>query len=383
MHRTVSTARLYGLLAACVLLITGALLAAQQAPPQNPPPQNPPPDSQNPEQSIRVTVDYVSTPAWVYDRAGDTINGLRPEQFRLFDNGKEQNIQVDVSFTPISLVLCLQANSHVEGMMPQLRKIGNLVKPLLIGDQGEAAVIAYHRDVRVLQDFTNDADKITMATSKIFPGADANRMIDAVSQATRMLRTRPRNRQRIILLVGETRDNSSETRLRSALMDIQVSNIIFYSVDMSRFITTLTAPPSPGRQENRPAPLAGAATLPPGVPATPTTVAQANGGSGNAGRAEFIPLLVELYKDAKAIFKNNPVEAFTKATGGKEYGFHSQRTLEQAVQDLGEQLHSNYVISYSPNNRDEAGWHEIKVDVPGRPDVKRVQTRPGYWLGAR
>ena len=63
--------------------------------------------------------------------------------------------------------------------------------------------------------------------------------------------------------------------------------------------------------------------------------------------------------------------------------FHSQRTLEQAIQDLGEQLHSNYVISYSPNNREEAGWHEIKVDVPGRPDVKRVQTRPGYWLGAR
>jgi hypothetical protein len=29
------------------------------------------------------------------------------------------------------------------------------------------------------------------------------------------------------------------------------------------------------------------------------------------------------------------------------------------------------------------GWHDIKVDVPGRPDVKRVVTRPGYWIGAR
>ena len=66
-------------------------------------------------------------PYWVYDRDGNTVSGLRPEQFRLFDNKKEQNIQVDVSFTPISLVICLQANSHVQQLLPQLRKIGNLV----------------------------------------------------------------------------------------------------------------------------------------------------------------------------------------------------------------------------------------------------------------
>src|SRR5262249_2830604 len=69
-----------------------------------------------------------------------------------------------------------------------------------------------------------------------------------------------------------------------------------------------------------------------------------------------------------------------KATGGTEYGFHSQRTLEDAVQKLGDLLHSEYMISYSPNNRNESGFHEIKVDIPRRSDVKRVQTRPGYWL---
>jgi len=366
MLRFVSTALLCG------------LLTAQQT---TPPPADP--HQEQEPAPIRVTVDYVSTPAWVYDRDGSTISGLRPDQFRLFDNGKEQNIQVDVSFTPISLVICLQSNSHVQQFIPQLRKLGNLVKPLLIGDQGEAAVLSYSGNVSHLQEFTSDPDKITMATSKIFPGADSNRMIDAVAEATRMLRTRPRNRQRIILLVGETRDNSSETRLRTALMDIQVSNVMFYAVDMSRFITTLTAPPKAGRPDNRP-PAMSAGSLPPGVPATPTTVAQATGGGGaNAGRAEFIPLLVELFRDAKAIFKDNPVEAFTKATGGMEFGFHSQRTLEDAVQSLGEQLHSNYMISYSPNNREETGWHQISVDIPTRPDVKRVQTRPGYWLGAR
>lgn len=363
------------------LALLSGLLAAQTAQ-QTPPPATT--GAQTPVgDTIRVQVQYVSTPAWVYDRDGNIVNGLRPEQFRLFDNGKEQNINVDVAYTPISMVICIQSNAHVEHFMPQLRKLGNLIKPLLIGDQGEAAVVTYHSRLTTLQDFTSDADKITLATTKIFPGSEQNRLIDAVSEATRMLRTRPQNRQRVILVIGETRDISSETRLRSALMDIQVSNITFFAVDMSRFVTTLTAKAQPGRPDNRPAPLAGAASLPSNVPATPTTIAQATGGSAGGGRAEFIPLLVELYRDAKAIFKDNPVEAFTKATGGHEYGFSSQRSLEDAIQQLGELMHSDYTIAYSPNNREETGWHDIKVDVPGRPDVRRVITRPGYWIGAR
>jgi VWFA-related protein len=357
------------------------LLAAQQT---TPPPNNTAGAGQNneqPETRIVTTVLNVATPAWVYDRDGDTVSGLRPDQFRLFDNGKQQDVRVDVSFTPISLVLCVQSNSHVQGLLPQVKKIGGLIKPLLTGDQGEVALIAYDSRVRRLQEFTSDADKISLALQKIQPGSDANHLIDAVSDATRMLRSRPQNRQRIVLLIGETRDLYSEMRLREAMMDLQLANIVFYAVDMSRFVTTLTAPTPTPRWDNRTAATAGAASIPVGMPATPNMVMQTTGEEG--GRAEFLPLMIELFRDAKAIFKDNPVEAFTKATGGTEYGFHSQRTLEQAVEKLGEQLHSNYMISYTPNNRTEFGFHKIEVDVPGRPDVRKVQTRPGYWIGPR
>src|SRR5690348_10827931 len=111
-----------------LFLISGVcgLLAAQQAAPP-PAQQQPTTATEDPETRIAVSVDYVSTPAWVYDRDGNTVSGLQPNQFRLFDNNKEQNIQVDVSFTPISLVICIQANAHVEGMLPQVRKIGSMV----------------------------------------------------------------------------------------------------------------------------------------------------------------------------------------------------------------------------------------------------------------
>jgi VWFA-related protein len=363
-----------------VTLLCGLLVAQQASPPVQPPaPQQAQAPEIAPETTIKVGVEEVSTPALVFDRDGNYVNGLTAQDFRLFDNGKQQNIEVDVTFVPISLVICIQANASATGLLPHVAKIGNLINPLLIGDQGEAAVIAYDHRIRILQEFTSDPEKITAAVKSIKPGSSSNRLIDAANDATRLLRSRPKNRRRLIMQIGETRDISSEARARETLINMQLGNIVFYGVDMSRFMTTLTTPPPVPRPDNNPPAIRG--TLPMGQPSTPTTIAQMTG--GNSGRAEFVPLMVEVFRDVKAVFKSNPVEVFTKGTGGSEFGFRSYRTLEEAIQRMGEELHSGYLITYSPNNKEEGGFHEIVVDVPERRDVKRVQTRPGYWLGPK
>ncbi len=349
-----------------IALLASVLLAQSR----NEPTEVPPP--------FRVSTDLVVAPVTVFDRSGSYVNGIQPEQFHLFDNDKEQNIHVDITYQPISLVIAIQANSHVESILPQVQKIGNLITPLVIGDQGEAAVIAYDSRIRRLQDFTSDPEKITRAVKSITPGSAANRMIDAVSDAGRMLDSRQKNRRRIILLIGETRDLASEGRARETLIGLQLANIVFYAVDMSRFISSLSAPPNQPRPQQQPP---AAFPLPGGVPSTPTTVAQTYGLDG--GRAEFLPLMVELFKDAKAIFKDNPVELFTKGTGGSEFSFYRQKGLEEALQKIGEELHSQYLISYTPNNKEEGGFHHITVGVGGRSDVAKVQTRLGYWLAAK
>jgi hypothetical protein len=179
-------------------------------------------------------------------------------------------------------------------------------------------------------------------------------------------------------MICETRDLGSESRAREALIDLQLGNIVFYAVDMSRFVTTLTAPAEEPRPFSQPP---TAYTLPGGVPSTPTTVAQTYGGNG--GRAEFMPLMIEILKDVKYIFKDNPIELFTKGTGGSEFGYVKQRGLEEAISKIGDELHSQYIITYSPNNKLEGGFHQILVEVERRPDVKKVLTRPGYWLAAK
>jgi len=336
-------------------------------------------DAENSSEPARIVVpvDVVVAPVTVFDRDNNFVDGLRPEQFHLFDNEKEQKIKVDVAFQPIDMVIAVQCNDHVEAVLPRVQKIGDLISPLVIGDQGEAAVIAFDSRIRELQEFTSDTNKITDALKKIHAGSSQSRMIDAVADAVRLLRTRPKNRRRILLLVGETRDKSSETRVREALIDAQLANVSVYAVDMTRWFTTLTAKEPVPRPDNRPPAMT---PMPTNVPPTPNNVMQTTGGQGSS--AQFVPLMVEIFKDAKSIFVDNPVEVFTKGTGGEEYGFVRQRGLEDAIERIGAELHSQYMISYNPNNKEEGGFHQISVEVASVKGLK-ARTRPGYWLAAR
>ena len=88
------------------------------------------------------------------------------------------------------------------------------------------------------------------------------------------------------------------------------------------------------------------------------------------------PLLLEIYRDTKAIFKANPVDVFTQGTAGEEFSYKGTRSLEDAISQLSDSLHSSYLINYQPNNKEEGGYHAITVDVdaPGS-QIHQVEAR--------
>src|SRR6266536_1006784 len=79
-----------------LLTLLCALLIAQQptTPPQPATGQQQQPAAAE-EFKIPVTVDVVVAPTIVLDKDGYYVNGLRKDHFHLFDNNKEQDIQVD------------------------------------------------------------------------------------------------------------------------------------------------------------------------------------------------------------------------------------------------------------------------------------------------
>ncbi len=342
-----------------------ALLAALAAGPQ---------EQQQP--TFRTGVLVVVAPTLVTDGDGSFVHGLERQHFMLFDNGKPQDIKVDVSFIPISLVVAIQANSAVEAVLPRVRKIGTLLHHLVAGEHGEVAILAFDHRVQLKQEFTSDTDKIQQALQKITPGGQNSAMVDAVLGGIRMLRRRPESRRRVLLLISETRDRGSEAGKREVLDVAQFANVSVYSLNINRLITTLTARAEPPRPDHVPF---TARPVPAGVPQTPHAAAQVSGNATNS--ANFVPVFVEIFKAVKYIFVDNPVELFTKWTGGTEHAFITQNDLEAAVRRIGEELHSQYILSYAPNNQNEGGFHEIVVQV-SRPGL-RIVTRPGYWIAAQ
>jgi len=332
--------------------------------------------AQDQQKDFRITtrVNIVVAPTTVLDKNGNYVNGLEPKNFRLLDNDKEQIIQEDVSFIPISLVIAIQSSAQTELVLPAVRKMGSMIESVVIGEQGEAAIMAFDHRLQVLQEFTNDGKKLSEALTKLKPGSYTSRQTDAVIESVRLLKNRPSNRRRILLLIAETKDNGSEGKIREALQDIELHNVIVYPVNMSRWINKISTAPQPPKPS--PVPVS-ARPLPPGAPQTPNTAMQMGYG-GTFG--SVFPVIGEIFTATKAIFVDNPQEVYSKYSGGVEQNFTGLKGLEEAIAKIGEELHSQYLLSYNPNNKIEGGWHKIQVIV-NKPDLK-VRTRAGYWMAA-
>jgi len=321
---------------------------------------------------FNIQSNVVIVPTTVRDRNGQVIDGLQLQDFELFDNNKLQKITADVRDEPLSLVVAVQRSSNLTEVLPKIQRIGSLLNQMLAGQDGEVAVIGFDHRIQVMQDFTNETTKLSEAMKKMTPGSAEHAVIDAEEAAIRMLKKRPIERRRVVLLIAEKRDKGSELRLREALTQAQFANVSIYSLDISTVVAALTDKGMPPRPPSIPP---EAQHMPGNYPSTPTTVEQ------NYYNGNYIPVFVDIFKAAKSLFVDDTLDVFTRFTGGREYSFIGERSLEKAVSGISEELHSQYLLSYSPNNQTEGGFHDIRV-VVNRPGLE-VRTRPGYWVAAR
>ena len=76
--------------------------------------------------------------------------------------------------------------------------------------------------------------------------------------------------------------------------------------------------------------------------------------------------------------KERPLDLAATATGGTYQPAFRESKLDNAIDSIGGELNSQYVLSYRPTGANNPGYHQIKVMV-NRPGL-RVRTRPGYFL---
>ena len=307
--------------------------------------------------TFKVTTPLVLVPASVTGKKGYTIDGLTESDFVVLDNGVPQKASLEYTLSPISMVVVIEANLRSGAVLRKVQKIGSLIQPLVLGERGAAAVVTFSDEVKLWQDFTSKPEDLGSCLKKLLPHGDGVMMHDAISKAVDMLVERKdRARRRVVIVVSESRDHGSKTKLADLVTRAQEANVIIYPITYSVYTTAFTSK--------------GGETFGPDGP----PVYNSSGGG-----------LLEVFKELGTLGKQNSHEAFAKFTGGQQLHFTKLSGLERVVAEIGEDLHTQYLLSFTPTaaaNADKPEFHKLEVRLPSHPEAA-IRTRPGYWPSSK
>jgi VWFA-related protein len=229
-------------------------------------------------------------------------------------------------------------------------------------------VISFSDQVKVYQEFTSDAESVTHAMRMLRKEGDHARMLDAIGHALGMLQERPAGRRRIILMIAEKRDRSSNAKLPEVMEQIQRLNATIYWLTYSPFLEPFSVRPKTAEDlkpeaERIKIKQCDLCPKPDDTPVPPDL--------GPGGTLYGIGELIRLRKpDLSSLLTNT--------TGGRTVSFLKKNALEQAIQLVSEEVHRQYILSFQPKGGEPGKFHAIRIAVKNRPELQ-VKTREGYW----
>jgi len=309
--------------------------------------------------SFRVQTKVVQVPVNVTGKDGQPVDGLAPRDFSVLDDGVPQKVTVDdfgTGLPRISLAIAIQTSGISTPALASIRHIAGMIQPLVIGGRGEAAVVAFDSRIQWLQDFTPDDDKIESAVKNLKPGSSgAARMLDAISEVADHMQQR--KGRKVLLLISESRDRGSETKLPQAIEAVERHGIQVFAAHYSAYATSLIAKPKD-------------------LPETPSIETYSDDPEDPPNQppgVDFVAMIAETARLGKA----NAVKALTLVTGGSDFPFTKERGIENAIKKLGLEVHSQYILSF-PQPKNAAGLHRIDVSAPDHNDFL-IRSRRTYW----
>src|SRR5262249_16938018 len=163
------------------VLCTGVfVITAQNAPPapaqENATPPTPPatPDpTQDPRYRLNVNVELVNVTATVLDEQGKYMDGLKLDDFQVFEDGEEQKISFfshDLR-VPISVGVLIDSSGSMRHKLQQaLQTVREIA--LALSPQDEMFVVQFASDVEMRHHFTSNMQEIQKSLRDIKAGGE-------------------------------------------------------------------------------------------------------------------------------------------------------------------------------------------------------------------
>jgi Ca-activated chloride channel family protein len=190
--------------------------------------------------TLKVDVSLVLVEATVRDEAGKIVEGLKQEDFRVFEDGVEQQLQYfSRDQLPLAVALVVDRSGSIAPVLSELHRTAyatlSQLKP-----EDQVALYAFAAHPERLELLTDDRQRIADRIAEIRAGGSTN-INDALYEATLYLGRVAHGRRHAVILVSDNqpsyRSNASADEVIRRALETET---VIYSVKIGGFA------PSPG-----------------------------------------------------------------------------------------------------------------------------------------
>jgi VWFA-related protein len=324
--------------------------AKQQAPPsaQAPSQQAPPAAAPNQQasqsgQTFRSEVNLVDVLFTVLNRRNKLVPDLEQGDFKVFDEGKPQDIRYFSKQTdlPLRIGMLLDTSNSVRDRIKFEQDASvSFLFSVLRRNKDQAFVMTFDDEPQILQPFTSDTGALRDQITGTRAGG-GTAIYDAIYQACatqlnhppRPAGDQPDVVRRVMILISDGEDNLS-THTRSEAIELaQRTSVVIYTISTSTQWVSLEET-NPNKTSDR---------------------------------------KYHLTEGDKVL------QDLAEETGGRAFFPYHVDDLDQSFQDIGDELRNQYSIAYQPANYVLDGrYHRIRVEVPDHKGYQ-VRARRGYF----
>jgi Ca-activated chloride channel family protein len=324
---------------------------------------------------IRVNTTLVTIPVSVMDRDGRYIPNLHKEDFRLWEDGVQQDVAFFASVDkPFSLVLMLDTSGSTRFRLEDIQDAAiSFVNQLRPDDR--VMVVSFDDQVRVLSEFTSDRYRLRDAIRRTRTG-NGTKLYDAVDLVMNQRLSSVDGRKAIVLFTDGVDTTSRQASYASNVRDAEELDALIYPVQYDTY-----SDQGGGGGSNWPG---GGSSWPGGGHRSKSKAriwgqilggilnggnsggGNSGGGGGGAGNSK-----------AEYDVANRYLHELADRTGARSYQADSTQNLSYAFANIAEELRRQYSLGYYPKTPAQTGQRrQIKVRV-NQPNLA-VRTRDSY-----
>jgi VWFA-related protein len=324
--------------------------------------------------SFHTSVDLINVTATVTDATGGFVQGLKQDDFTLFEDGKPQPVtQFEAQRVPVSLGIALDTSGSMFGeRIAAAQAALNRFLFDLLGPDDEVFLYRFDSKPELVQRWTSDRAAVSRALGSVHPNG-ATALYDAVAQAIPLAQAGSRKKKALVVL-SDGNDTSSHLGIEALHQLIRESDVLVYAVgiDASGSASySATAPKSaaPAGPTTRAVPQPFPGKGPTSVVATPSSSSTTQSTSSSAPKSHA--------NQASADGVNvTALRAITDDSGGRTEVIVSNRDLDPATSRIADELSQQYFLGYVSAAPKDGKWHTIEVVV--RRGNCTVRARKGF-----